>query len=109
VVGLIGAALLLAMRALVRVRSLYTAPVGNKPPPLVVRALLVLTCPSVSFAHGSNDGQKGMGLIMLILIGALPTACALNRAVPESQMAGSSPSRGRLRRHMPSVAWVSFR
>ncbi len=89
VVGFIGAALLLlAMRALVRVRSLYTAPVGNKPPPLVVRALLVLTCTSVSFAHGSNDGQKGMGLIMLILIGALPTAYALNRAVPELQMAG---------------------
>jgi PiT family inorganic phosphate transporter len=87
-VGFVGAALLLlAMKALIRVRSLYTAPTGNKPPPLVVRALLVLTCTSVSFAHGSNDGQKGMGLIMLILIGALPTAYALNRAVPDSQMA----------------------
>jgi len=38
----------------------------------------------VSFAHGSNDGQKGMGLIMLILIGLVPTAYALNRAVPAS-------------------------
>jgi inorganic phosphate transporter, PiT family len=87
VVGFVCAALLLlAMKALVRVRSLYIAPEGNKPPPILVRALLVLTCTSVSFAHGSNDGQKGMGLIMLILIGALPTAYALNRAVPESQM-----------------------
>ena len=47
--------------------------------------MLILTCTGVSFAHGSNDGQKGMGLIMLILIGVMPTAYALNRAVPDSQ------------------------
>ena len=46
--------------------------------------MLILTCTGVSFAHGSNDGQKGMGLIMLILIGVAPTAYALNRAMPES-------------------------
>jgi len=51
-----------------------------------VRGLLVLTCTGVSFAHGSNDGQKGMGLIMLILIGTVPTAYALNRAMPDSQV-----------------------
>jgi PiT family inorganic phosphate transporter len=45
--------------------------------------LLILTCTLVSFFHGSNDGQKGMGLIMLILIGVVPTAYALNRAPPE--------------------------
>ena len=44
-------------------------------------ALLVLTCTGVSFFHGSNDGQKGMGLIMLILIGTVPTAYAFNHAV----------------------------
>jgi PiT family inorganic phosphate transporter len=44
----------------------------------------VFTCTGVSFAHGSNDGQKGMGLIMLILIGSLPTAYALNHAMPDS-------------------------
>ena len=65
-------------------QSLYTAPEGRKPPPMPIRALLVLTCTGVSFFHGSNDGQKGMGLIMLILIGAAPTAYALNRAIPES-------------------------
>ena len=53
-----------------------------QPPPAWIRGLLVLTCTGVSFAHGSNDGQKGMGLIMLILIGTVPTAYALNRAVP---------------------------
>jgi inorganic phosphate transporter, PiT family len=87
-VGFIGAALLfLAMKALVRVPQLYDAPKGNQPPPLWIRGLLVLTCTGVSFAHGSNDGQKGMGLIMLILIGTVPTAYALNRAMPEDQVA----------------------
>ena len=46
----------------------------------------MLTCTGVSFAHGSNDGQKGMGLIMLILIGCVPTAYALNRAMPDSRV-----------------------
>jgi PiT family inorganic phosphate transporter len=62
-------------------RKLYEAPEGSAPPPFWIRALLILTCTGVSFAHGSNDGQKGMGLIMLILIGTVPTAYALNHAV----------------------------
>jgi PiT family inorganic phosphate transporter len=56
----------------------YQAPVPGKAPPWWIRGLLVLTCTGVSFAHGSNDGQKGMGLIMLILIGILPGVFALN-------------------------------
>jgi PiT family inorganic phosphate transporter len=89
VVGFIGSALLLlAMKALIKTKTLYTPPDAKKAPPLWIRALLIFTCTSVSFAHGSNDGQKGMGLIMLILIGALPTAYALNRSVPESHMPG---------------------
>jgi PiT family inorganic phosphate transporter len=47
---------------------------------------MLLTCTGVSFFHGSNDGQKGMGLIMLILIGTVPTAYALNHAVTASDM-----------------------
>jgi inorganic phosphate transporter, PiT family len=82
----LSALLLLVLKATVKNKDLYRAPEGNKPPPLWIRGLLILTCTSVSFAHGSNDGQKGMGLIMLILIGAVPTAYALNRAVPDSQM-----------------------
>ncbi len=85
VVGFIGAALLLLlMKFVIRSEQLYSAPEGNKPPPAWIRGLLILTCTGVSFAHGSNDGQKGMGLIMLILIGAAPTAYALNRAIPET-------------------------
>ncbi|MEI9981288.1 MAG: inorganic phosphate transporter [Edaphobacter sp.] len=60
---------------------LYEAPKGTAPPPFYIRVLLILTCGGVSFAHGSNDGQKGMGLIMLILVGTVPTAYALNHAV----------------------------
>jgi inorganic phosphate transporter, PiT family len=73
--------LLLLLRALVKVPELYQEPKGDAPPPFWVRSLLILTCTGVSFAHGSNDGQKGMGLIMLILIGTVPGAYALNRAV----------------------------
>src|SRR6202142_3786562 len=82
----LAAALLLLLRSIVRVPALYAEPKGNEPPPWWIRALLVLTCTGVSFAHGSNDGQKGMGLIMLILIGTVPTAYALNRALPEGQL-----------------------
>jgi len=82
----LAAALLLLLRAIVRVPALYAEPQGNQPPPWWIRGILILTCTLVSFFHGSNDGQKGMGLIMLILIGVVPTAYALNRALPESQM-----------------------
>jgi PiT family inorganic phosphate transporter len=75
------AVLMLLSKWLVRYPALYEAPKNNKPPPFPVRALMVLTCTGVSFFHGSNDGQKGMGLIMLILIGTVPTAYALNHAV----------------------------
>lgn len=78
--------LLLVMKLLVKNKALYKAPEGDTPPPLWIRALLIFTCTGVSFSHGGNDGQKGMGLIMLILIGAAPTAYALNRAMPESDM-----------------------
>lgn len=74
--------LLLVMKAVSRHPNLFRAPEGDAPPPRSIRALLILTCTGVSFAHGSNDGQKGMGLIMLILIGAAPTAYALNRTMP---------------------------
>lgn len=87
-VGFICAAvLLLLLKVIIKNPALYAAPEGNKPPPIWIRGLLILTCTGVSFAHGSNDGQKGMGLIMLILIGTVPTAYALNRALPESQVA----------------------
>ena len=83
----LAALLMLIAKALIPMPALFREPKGNQPPPPLIRALLVLTCTGVSFAHGSNDGQKGMGLIMLILIGTVPTAYALNRAMQEPEVA----------------------
>ncbi len=80
------ALLLLAAKALLRNPALYKAPEGERPPPFWIRGLLVLTCTGVSFAHGSNDGQKGMGLIVLILVGIVPTAFALNLATSSADL-----------------------
>ncbi len=78
-IGFVGAALLLLLtKTLLPQPTLYEAPEGEAPPPIWIRGLLILTCTGVSFAHGSNDGQKGMGLIMLILVGILPGLYALN-------------------------------
>ena len=87
IVGFVLAALVfLIFKAVAKDPRLYKAPEGTDPPPFYIRALLVLTCTGVSFAHGSNDGQKGMGLIMLILVGTVPTAYALNHAVGVNQV-----------------------
>jgi len=82
----LAAALLLLLKFIVRNPALYAEPKGDQPPPWWIRGILITTCTLVSFFHGSNDGQKGMGLIMLILIGTVPTAYALNRALPNSQL-----------------------
>ena len=95
----VAALLFLAFKLMLRDPRLYTAPDGDEPPPWHIRALLIFTCTGVSFFHGSNDGQKGMGLIMLILVGTVPTVYALNHtvdgrstqafAVVSTQVAGS--------------------
>jgi inorganic phosphate transporter, PiT family len=79
IVGFVcSAILLLIVKGLVRKKELFDPPDPTKSPPWWIRGILMLTCTGVSFAHGSNDGQKGMGLIMLILIGIVPTIFALN-------------------------------
>ena len=79
VIGFFGSALLLLlMKALVKRPELYRPPEGSAPPPPWIRALLMFSCTGVSFFHGSNDGQKGMGLVVLILVGILPATYALN-------------------------------
>jgi len=100
----LAAILMLLSKTFIKYPALYTAPKDNTPPPWPIRALLVLTCTGVSFFHGSNDGQKGMGLIMLILIGTVPTAYALNHAVTGNdiqQFIAASEQAGRvLDRHV---------
>jgi len=82
----LAAALFFLFKLIARDPRLYKAPEGTAPPPFYIRLLLIGTCGGVSFFHGSNDGQKGMGLIMLILVGTVPTAYALNHTVSAAQM-----------------------
>ena len=74
----IGAMFLL--RRFVPSKGIFKEPHKHKPPPLWIRLTLIATCTLVSFFHGSNDGQKGVGLIMLILIGIVPTFFALDQS-----------------------------
>ncbi len=82
---LLAGLLLLLFKTVLRQAVLYKPADPDKTPPWWIRGLLILTCTGVSFAHGGNDGQKGMGIIMLILIGVAPTAYALNRTMPDSR------------------------
>jgi phosphate/sulfate permease len=66
--------------------SLFKEPKKKSPPPLWIRIVLILTCTSVSYSHGSNDGQKGVGLVMLILIGIVPAYFALNDNISPSSL-----------------------
>jgi inorganic phosphate transporter, PiT family len=87
IIGFVCAGLLLLLsKALIKNPDLYKAPEKDQPPPTWIRSLLVLTCTGVSFFHGSNDGQKGMGLVVLILVGILPGAFALNPATTQEDI-----------------------
>ncbi len=79
VLGLVGAGGLYALlRLVVRRGHLFEPPKNDEPPTWWLRGLLILTCTGVSFSHGTNDGQKSIGLIMLTIIGLLPATFALN-------------------------------
>jgi PiT family inorganic phosphate transporter len=78
--------LLIGARRLLKSADLHQPAAPDKKPPGWVRALLIGTCSGVSFAHGSNDGQKGVGLVMLILIGILPADFAINTALEHSKI-----------------------
>jgi PiT family inorganic phosphate transporter len=67
--------------------DLFKEPKKNAPPPTWIRAILLLTCTGVSFFHGQNDGQKGVGLMMLVLIGIVPGFFALNGAIKSHELA----------------------
>jgi PiT family inorganic phosphate transporter len=113
VVGFVCAAgLLLLMKVLIKNKELYQAPEKDKAPPLWIRGLLVLTCTGVSFGHGSNDGQKGMGLIMLILIGIVPTTFAVDQRTTADSIASLSKDAQtisfQMDRHAPGVAMAGY-
>jgi PiT family inorganic phosphate transporter len=76
--GICAAVLFLLLKLLVRKPELYRPAEAGKTPPWWIRGILCLTCTGVSYAHGNNDGQKGLGLIMLILAGIIPGIYAVN-------------------------------
>jgi len=78
--------LMAILRRFVKNKMIFKEPPAKKPPPLWIRSILILTCTSVSYAHGSNDGQKGVGLIMLILIGFAPAFFAVDRSQKAEQL-----------------------
>jgi len=112
-IAAIGSALLLLLfKFLVRRKELYEPPAKDKAPPLWIRGLLVLICTGVSFAHGSNDGQKGMGLIMLILVGILPLTFAVDLGTSQASIADLASTTEtisfQMDRHSPGVAMGGY-
>lgn len=71
---------------------LFKEPKKNQPPPWWIRSILFITCTLVSFFHGNNDGQKGVGLAMLVLIGIVPSFFALNTNFDASRLPSSISS-----------------
>jgi phosphate/sulfate permease len=69
-------------KRLVKADVIYKEPIPGKKPPIWIRMLLWLTCGMVSFFHGQNDGQKGVGLIMMILIAVLPAQFSVDSTIP---------------------------
>ena len=74
--------LMFIMKKFLDNEAIFKEPKKGKNPPFWIRAILVITCTGVSVSHGANDGQKGVGLMMLILIGIMPAYFALNTAQP---------------------------
>jgi inorganic phosphate transporter, PiT family len=85
------------VKLIVHDKHLYEPPQKNESPVWWMRGVLILTCTGVSIAHGTNDGQKSIGLIMLAIIGLLPAAFALNMGITGDQLA-------RLAKNMPVAA-----
>jgi PiT family inorganic phosphate transporter len=67
-------------------RTIFRAPLPGETPPTWIRAILILTCGMVSYSHGSNDGQKGIGLMMLVLIGIVPAQFALSDRYTDTEI-----------------------
>jgi len=70
--------LMYILRKTVKNKEIFKEPKKNSPPPTWIRGILITTCTLVSFFHGRNDGQKGIGLVMVILIAFLPGYFAVN-------------------------------
>ncbi|MEO6758048.1 MAG: inorganic phosphate transporter [Saprospiraceae bacterium] len=82
--------LMYILRVTIRDKRIFKEPDPKKPPPFWIRATLVLTCTLVSFFHGSNDGQKGVGLLLVVMMAFLPAQFALDSRIPASDLKAST-------------------
>lgn len=82
--------LMFLLRFFTKNKSLFEEPKKGSVPPTWIRGILIFTCSSVSFFHGSNDGQKGVGIVMLILIGLVPLQFAINPQTDFNAMSSAS-------------------
>lgn len=98
------AGLLWLMHKVIEDERVFQEPEGEQPPPGWIRGLLILTCGGVSFTHGSNDGQKGVGLIMLILIGLVPAGFALDLEAPASEVTEARTATVAMQEHLGELA-----
>ncbi|MBP6384989.1 MAG: inorganic phosphate transporter [Pseudarcicella sp.] len=78
--------LMYILKKTIKNKQIFKEPKKDTPPPMWIRAILIITCTLVSFFHGRNDGQKGIGLVMLILIAFLPSYFAINTDVDPFKM-----------------------
>ncbi len=74
--------LMYVLRTYIKNKTIFKEPDPKKTPPLWIRGILVVTCTLVSFFHGSNDGQKGVGLMLVVLIAFLPMQFAMDSRIP---------------------------
>jgi PiT family inorganic phosphate transporter len=72
--------LMYILNQVIKNKAIFKEPDTNSPPPTWIRVILISTCSLVSFFHGSNDGQKGVGLIMLIMIAVVPSYFAIDQS-----------------------------
>lgn len=76
-------------KRLIKNEAIYKEPIPGKTPPMWIRGILAMCCGLVSFFHGQNDGQKGIGLMMLVLIVFIPKSFVINPDVKLNQVTAS--------------------
>lgn len=91
--------LMFILRQTIKDRKIFKEPEPGTTPPWWIRGVLILTCTLVSFFHGSNDGQKGIGLLLIALMTFMPLKFALS---PDFQPATANESLTRIQSALPA-------
>jgi inorganic phosphate transporter, PiT family len=78
--------LMYMMRVFIKNKKIFKEPDTKKAPPFWIRVVLLLTCTLVSFFHGSNDGQKGVGLLLVVMMAFMPLQFAFNPDVDNAKL-----------------------